>query len=557
QEVRNMAESEKSPRPNGDAIEQDSTPTNNGADKKTNFMSQIRVQQLRDKAQNVRGEIIDQLDSQLNDLIDDFTNGVDALDTAEGTVPARANGHYRQPSHHRGPGNELEEKVFQIRRSVLTELLQINHIRTIYHIFIAIMIIFSLNTMLYDIIEKGYLSLEFEMMLWAFGKLPQVMYLWTCMSISTLAVYPVFNFWANNRIAGPTGLFDNAFIVLYIIYMIAFLVWPVTYINMENMPPASSVTLACEQVRLVMKTHAFVRENWPRARNYKPHSDDDNHDEGPCPDFGKYLYFLFAPTLIYRDSYPRTKSIRWNYVVSNFAQVWACMFYVYYIFQRFCVPVFRNFSQDHVTVKALILSVFNCMLPGTLVLFIAFFAVLHSWLNAFAEMLRFGDRLFYKDWWNATSFATYYRTWNVVVHDWLYTYIYKDFFAIFGARSSVSNVGAKASVFLLSAIFHEYILTVSFRFFYPVLFVLFAGAGFLIMFLRGRSRGWNVFMWVGLFMGTGILMCLYSMEWYARQDCPIDTESWLNEYLVPKSLSCDFLRMHEQQNNITEKMNKA
>lgn len=31
----------------------------------------------------------------------------------------------------------------------------------------------------------------------------------------------------------------------------------------------------------------------------------------------------------------------------------------------------------------------NLMCPG-------FFAILHSWLNAFAEMLRFADRLFYK-----------------------------------------------------------------------------------------------------------------------------------------------------------------
>jgi len=33
---------------------------------------------------------------------------------------------------------------------------------------------------------------------------------------------------------------------------------------------------------------------------------------------------------------------------------------------------------------------------GVLVLFLAFFAFLHCWLNAFAEMLRFGDRMFYK-----------------------------------------------------------------------------------------------------------------------------------------------------------------
>ena len=35
--------------------------------------------------------------------------------------------------------------------------------------------------------------------------------------------------------------------------------------------------------------------------------------------------------------------------------------------------------------------------------------------------------LLLQDWWNSTSFANYYRTWNVVVHDWLYYYVYRDF----------------------------------------------------------------------------------------------------------------------------------
>eukprot|EP00042_Codosiga_hollandica_P019940 m.62926 g.62926 ORF g.62926 m.62926 type:complete len:114 (-) comp49604_c0_seq5:595-936(-) len=70
------------------------------------------------------------------------------------------------------------------------------------------------------------------------------------------------------------------------------------------------------------------------------------------------------------------------------------------------------------------------MLPGTVVLLLAFFAILHSWLNAFAELLCFADRQFYKDWWNARSFAAYYRTWNCVVHDWLYSYIYCELMSV-------------------------------------------------------------------------------------------------------------------------------
>jgi hypothetical protein len=55
---------------------------------------------------------------------------------------------------------------------------------------------------------------------------------------------------------------------------------------------------------MMMKTYAFVRSNTPRALAYKPHKSDDK-EISVCPDFSKYLYFLFVPTLVYRDSYPQ------------------------------------------------------------------------------------------------------------------------------------------------------------------------------------------------------------------------------------------------------------
>ena len=56
------------------------------------------------------------------------------------------------------------------------------------------------------------------------------------------------------------------------------------------------------------------------------------------------------------------------------------------------------------------LSVFNCMLPGTMVLVLGFFAILHSWLNAFAEMTRFADRMFYEV---SKNHLTVSANWNV------------------------------------------------------------------------------------------------------------------------------------------------
>ena len=49
------------------------------------------------------------------------------------------------------------------------------------------------------------------------------------------------------------------------------------------------------------------------------------------------------------------------------------------------------------------------VLPGIATYLLAFFGLLHCWMNLFAELTRFADRTFYADWWNTTSFSSYYR----------------------------------------------------------------------------------------------------------------------------------------------------
>lgn len=128
----------------------------------------------------------------------------------------------------------------------------------------------------------------------------------------------------------------------------------------------------------------------------------------------------------------------------------------------------------------------------------------------------------------------YYRTWNVVVHDWLYTYIYKDMYEIAVPRNKTL---ATLAVFLVSATFHEYVLAFAFRFFYPVMFVLFAGFGFCFIFV-GRIATSNVFMWLTFCLGNGIMFSFYSMEYYARRNsCPSYSNYYL-DLLAPRSWVC-------------------
>ena len=90
-----------------------------------------------------------------------------------------------------------------------------------------------------------------------------------------------------------------------------------------------------------------------------------------------YMLFPFSFIVFYR-----TPVLRWSYVVSNFIQVLGCILYTYYIFERFCVPVFRNFNREHVSAKPLIVAVFSCMLPGTLVLLIGEYFAKKLFLDA-------------------------------------------------------------------------------------------------------------------------------------------------------------------------------
>ena len=87
-----------------------------------------------------------------------------------------------------------------------------------------------------------------------------------------------------------------------------------------------------------------------------------------CPDYSKYLYFLFAPTLIYRDQYPRNATIRWDFVLRMFGQVLAAMFYTYYVVVRFCVPTYADLNQNEITLSIFVSVLFNSIMPGSLFL---------------------------------------------------------------------------------------------------------------------------------------------------------------------------------------------
>ncbi|XP_062893804.1 sterol O-acyltransferase 2-like isoform X3 [Mobula hypostoma] len=483
--------------------------------------------------EDMKVELLDQFKGHLTELLDKtIEEYIESYSQYKQVTKSQESG-----QRNRSKKNASEKgKVFVNRRSILDELFESPHIQTIYHMFIALLIVFVVSTVAVEFIDEGRLILEFDLLVYAFGQPHRVFFAWICLFLYTLIVpYKALDMWGSSyhlvRYPRLSTLVFGLVLILCQVCVLGF--YPIYTVIHYELPPASRFIVILEQIRLVMKSYSYIRENIPKVLKAKP----SEGKELQMPTLSCYLYFLFCPTLIYRDSYPRTPRIRWKYVALNFAQVLGCLFYFYFILVRLCIPVFTNMSKQPFSTKTLVLSIFNSTLPGTFLLLLFFYAFLHCWLNAFAEMLRFGDRMFYKDWWNSTSFANYYRTWNVVVHDWLYSYTYTDFLSIFGRRF---RAAAMLSVFILSAVVHEYVLTLCLGYFYPVMFCLFAIIGVFFNFLFNDNRTspvWNIMMWVFLFIGQGIQVCLYCQEWYAQIHCPVKERTFW-ELVTPRSWYC-------------------
>ncbi|XP_061728508.1 sterol O-acyltransferase 1-like isoform X2 [Cydia pomonella] len=425
----------------------------------------------------------------------------------------------------------IQDPEFKHRESPLTFLIKTSpHIRAIYHIFVVILLVLLFDTAIYDLVERGKINIGTSTVKYGFGDIGRGAKLWLFEFSIALSFYPglllytagarLFKnhtglrwLWKTTAIAGLTSLQGS---------LVAVPVWDLAR---KHLALASGVTVTCEMFRFAMKIHAVAIACAPRWRD----------GSAPLPTFRHYLYYLFAPTLIYRDQYLRTKRIRWGSVIFNFLEVAAIIFYNSFLWERFILPYWSEYGkQSKVEAGTVVRGMFACVLPGVISFLCGFYCLLHAWLNAFAEMLKFADRLFYEEWWTTSQFSKFYRAWNRVVHSWLRDHIYKPLIPFTG------RAGAVFAVFFVSATAHEVILALSFGFFYPVLMMQFGVFGLLLVPVTAASgrrypSALNLFMWLAFFFGNGILWSLYPMEYFARKNCP---PSENDSFFIPKSWTC-------------------
>ncbi|KAG0610945.1 hypothetical protein M758_7G102600 [Ceratodon purpureus] len=136
-------------------------------------------------------------------------------------------------------------------------------------------------------------------------------------------------------------------------------------------------------------------------------------------------YFMLAPTLCYQLSYPRSETIRKGWVLRQAGKLVVFVGLMGFIIEQYINPTVRN-SQHPLKGNYLQAAerILKLSMPVLYVWLCLFYCLFHLWLNIVAELLRFGDREFYKDWWNAQTVEEYWRMWNMPVHKWMVRHIY-------------------------------------------------------------------------------------------------------------------------------------
>eukprot|EP00184_Porphyridium_aerugineum_P000582 CAMPEP_0184708286 /NCGR_PEP_ID=MMETSP0313-20130426/37698_1 /TAXON_ID=2792 /ORGANISM="Porphyridium aerugineum, Strain SAG 1380-2" /LENGTH=710 /DNA_ID=CAMNT_0027169871 /DNA_START=191 /DNA_END=2323 /DNA_ORIENTATION=+ len=225
--------------------------------------------------------------------------------------------------------------------------------------------------------------------------------------------------------------------------------------------------------------------------------------------FNNFAFFMYvAPVLVYETRYPRTSERRNSYMLNYLVQITICIIVEHIILSQLLLPVLMHSSGSFV------FDVMKIAIPSILLWLIGFYGFFHCGLNAWAELIRFADRQFYSDWWNASSLDSFWNKWNILVHEWCLRHIFVESQAAY----QVSKANAALATFLISAILHEYIFAVAFRSLRPAMFTgMLLQVPFIYFFRKNKNLGkrlGNILVWVNLILGHPLIEILYFRKYF-------------------------------------------
>eukprot|EP00331_Platyophrya_macrostoma_P023723 CAMPEP_0176438170 /NCGR_PEP_ID=MMETSP0127-20121128/19114_1 /TAXON_ID=938130 /ORGANISM="Platyophrya macrostoma, Strain WH" /LENGTH=472 /DNA_ID=CAMNT_0017822049 /DNA_START=290 /DNA_END=1708 /DNA_ORIENTATION=+ len=272
--------------------------------------------------------------------------------------------------------------------------------------------------------------------------------------------------------------------------------------------------------RNVMKKIAAYDKN-PKAEPLGEHEINTlnmefirKHKDDPSKllDIKHYYYFIMAPTLCFQLSYPRNERIRVVWLAKRVIEAIICLALQAFVFNQYMIPALDNtipLVEQGLSFK-LIERLLKLSVPSLYSWILMFFGTFHYGLNISAEILRYGDRQFYLEWWNCHNLNEYWRKWNLPVHNWFMRHMYSPLL-----KNKVPKELALFLVFFVSAVAHEYIVSAALRMYGYWAFVGMMGQAPIMVlqsyaeriFRTKNSQIGNVMFWIS-FCIIGQPFCL-------------------------------------------------
>ncbi|RZC49670.1 hypothetical protein C5167_018097 [Papaver somniferum] len=275
-----------------------------------------------------------------------------------------------------------------------------------------------------------------------------------CLSLN---IFPLAAFMVE-KLALHKVISEYVIVSLHVLITSASILYPVTMILSYDSAVVSGIILMLFTCIVWLKLVSYAHANYDmralaNSDDKVPGSPSDSPDtvENYEVSFNSLVYFMVAPTLCYQTSYPRTESIRKRWVTRQLIKLVIFTGLMGFIIEQYINPIVQN-SQHPLKGNLLnaIERVLKLSVPTLYVWLCMFYCFFHLWLNILAEILRFGDREFYKDWWNAKTAEEYWRMWNMPVHKWMVRHIYFPCL-----RHKIPKGVAIVIAFFFSAVFHE------------------------------------------------------------------------------------------------------
>jgi diacylglycerol O-acyltransferase 1 len=234
------------------------------------------------------------------------------------------------------------------------------------------------------------------------------------------------------------------------------------------------------------------------------------------------MYFWFCPSLTYQIAYPKTPRVRWWKISGILMRLVICVSVFTFVAAQVVTPVLSGLVQDleasggSYTASMLFDYWLKLAIANTYLWLLLFYGYFHLYLNLFGEFLRFGDRVFYRDWWNVLDVGAYWRLWNLPVHFWLVRHLY------FPCLRHMNKTAANFIVFLLSAIMHEILVSVPFHMIRPWSFIGMMMQIPLVAMTKIASKKsptlGNMLFWVSFcLVGQPMAALLYTVDYQYAQ----------------------------------------